>query len=116
MIKIGDFASSAAALSLADYCKNQQLNVSVVVHSAEQAELWCAPEHAQQVLAELERFFSGSLCGPLSGSGMGQGTSRGFCFGISGFIRLLATVMGPRRLVYPYDLVVGFAGVWLATN
>jgi GlpG protein len=56
MIKIGDFASSAAALSLADYCKNQQLDVSVVVHSAEQAELWCAPEHAQLVLAELERF------------------------------------------------------------
>ena len=56
MIKIGDFASSAAALSLADYCKSQQLNVSVVVHSAEQAELWCEPEHVQQVLAELDRF------------------------------------------------------------
>jgi GlpG protein len=56
MIKIGEFASSAAALSLADYCKNQQLDVSVVVHSAEQAELWCAPEHAEQVMAELERF------------------------------------------------------------
>jgi GlpG protein len=56
MIKIGDFASSAAALSLADYCKNQHLDVSVVVHSAQQAELWCAPEHAEQVLAELERF------------------------------------------------------------
>ncbi len=56
MIKIGEFASSAAALSLADYCKNQQLDVSVVVHSAAQAELWCAPEHAEQVMAELERF------------------------------------------------------------
>ncbi|MBU1620276.1 MAG: rhomboid family intramembrane serine protease [Gammaproteobacteria bacterium] len=56
MIKIGDFASSAAALSLADYCKNQQLDVSVVVHSAEQAELWCASEHAELVVAELERF------------------------------------------------------------
>lgn len=56
MIKIGDFASAAAALSLADYCKNQQLDVSVVVHSAEQAELWCAPEHQAQVLAELESF------------------------------------------------------------
>jgi GlpG protein len=56
MIKIADFASSAAALSLADYCKNQQLDVSVVVHSPEQAELWCAAEHQQQVMAELERF------------------------------------------------------------
>ncbi|MCA1930200.1 rhomboid family intramembrane serine protease [Rheinheimera sp.] len=56
MIKIGDFASSAAALSLADYCKNQQLDVSVVVHSVDQAELWCAPEHAEQVVAEIERF------------------------------------------------------------
>lgn len=58
MIKLAEFASSAAALSLADYCKNQQLDVSVVVHSAQQAELWCAPEHAEQVMAELERFLS----------------------------------------------------------
>ena len=57
MIKLAEFASSAAALSLADYCKNQQLDVSVVVHSAQQAELWCAPEHAEQVMAELERFY-----------------------------------------------------------
>lgn len=56
MIKIGEFASSAAALSLADYCKSRQLDVSVVVHSAQQAELWCAPEHAEHVLAEVERF------------------------------------------------------------
>ena len=56
MIKIAEFTSSAAALSLADYCKNQQLDVSAVVHSADQAELWCAPQHAQQVEAELERF------------------------------------------------------------
>lgn len=56
MIKIADFASSAAALSLADYCKNQHLDVSVVVHSAQRAELWCAPEHAQQVALEVEGF------------------------------------------------------------
>ena len=56
MIKIAEFASSAAALSLADYCKNQHLDVSVVVHSAQQAELWCAPEHAELVAAEVNRF------------------------------------------------------------
>lgn len=56
MIKIADLTSAAAALSLADYCKNQQLDVSVVVHSAEQAELWSAPEHAELVFAELELF------------------------------------------------------------
>ncbi|TXH95018.1 MAG: rhomboid family intramembrane serine protease [Rheinheimera sp.] len=48
--------SAAAAQTFADYCLTQGWSVSVVVHSAEHAEIFCEAADEPQVAAELQQF------------------------------------------------------------